>query len=150
MSQMVIKPLDRSYELIARMSKAFVKPRGVTGAAILGDGNVGIILDVHAASKHRLWSAMISLEKTGNTLSLAGTLTVDEVAEARSLLLSALVDGESASLDLTRVEAIDARGAQLIASFLHTRAENRVEAVSASVDAFLSRIGARSLLGTST
>jgi chemotaxis protein histidine kinase CheA len=29
------------------MSKAFVRPRGVNGAAILGDGNVGIILDVH-------------------------------------------------------------------------------------------------------
>ena len=93
---------------------------------------------------------MITLEKTGNTLSLAGALTADAVAEAHSLLLAALVDCRSASLDLTRIEAIDARGAQLIASFLHTRADNRIEAVSPSVDVFLSRIGARSLLGTST
>lgn len=47
MSQAVVKPLDRSYELIARMAHNFVKPRGVNGAAILGNGNVGIILDVH-------------------------------------------------------------------------------------------------------
>jgi ABC-type transporter Mla MlaB component len=93
---------------------------------------------------------MITLEKIGNTLSLAGALTRDEIEEARALLLAALVDCEFASLDLTRIEAIDARGAQLIASFLHTRLENRVEAVSASVDVFLSRIGARSLLGTPT
>ncbi|MFZ5896184.1 MAG: chemotaxis protein CheA [Myxococcota bacterium] len=47
MAQTVIKPVDRAYDLFGRMSHGFVKPRGVNGAAILGDGNVGIILDVH-------------------------------------------------------------------------------------------------------
>ncbi|MGC4093306.1 MAG: chemotaxis protein CheA [Polyangiaceae bacterium] len=47
MGQTVIKPLDRAYDLFGRMTTDFVKPRGVNGAAILGDGNVGIILDVH-------------------------------------------------------------------------------------------------------
>jgi len=47
MAQTVIKPLDRAYDLFGRMTHNFVKPRGVNGAAILGDGNVGIILDVH-------------------------------------------------------------------------------------------------------
>lgn len=46
-AQTVIKPLDRSYELFARMTQGYEKPRGVNGAAILGDGHVGIILDVH-------------------------------------------------------------------------------------------------------
>jgi two-component system chemotaxis sensor kinase CheA len=47
MAQTVIKPLDSSYDLFAHMTRGFVKPRSVNGAAILGDGNVGIILDVH-------------------------------------------------------------------------------------------------------
>jgi two-component system chemotaxis sensor kinase CheA len=47
MAQTVIKPLDRSYDLFGQMTPGFVKPRSVNGAAILGDGNVGIILDVH-------------------------------------------------------------------------------------------------------
>ena len=47
MGQTVIKPLDRAYELFARMQREISKPRCVNGAAILGDGNVGIILDVH-------------------------------------------------------------------------------------------------------
>lgn len=47
MSQAVIKPLDQSYQLVERMEEAFFRPRSISGAAILGDGNVGIILDVH-------------------------------------------------------------------------------------------------------
>ena len=47
MAQTVIKPLDRAYDLFGHMKHDFVKPRSVNGAAILGDGNVGIILDVH-------------------------------------------------------------------------------------------------------
>lgn len=47
MSQAVIKPLDQSYRLVERMEEEFFRPRSISGAAILGDGNVGIILDVH-------------------------------------------------------------------------------------------------------
>lgn len=90
---------------------------------------------------------MITLERSGNRLSLVGALTATEVVEARSLLLDALTEGGAASLDLTRIDAIDSRGAQLVASFLRSGAENCVVAVSASVEAFLSRIGARSLTG---
>ncbi len=47
MSQTVIKSLDAGYRLLEQVDRAFDKPRGISGAAILGDGNVGIIVDVH-------------------------------------------------------------------------------------------------------
>lgn len=47
MSQTVIKSLDAGYRLVDQAGASFDKPRGISGAAILGDGNVGIIVDVH-------------------------------------------------------------------------------------------------------
>lgn len=47
MSQTVIKSLDIGYRLVSRMDENFDRPRGISGAAILGDGNVGIIVDVN-------------------------------------------------------------------------------------------------------
>jgi len=47
MAQTVIKPLDLSYDLFQRMDPSFLRPKGVGGAAILGNGDIGIILDVH-------------------------------------------------------------------------------------------------------
>jgi two-component system, chemotaxis family, sensor kinase CheA len=47
MSQTVIKSLDLGYRLVAQADQGFDRPRGISGAAILGDGNVGIIVDVH-------------------------------------------------------------------------------------------------------
>lgn len=91
---------------------------------------------------------MIGLEKLGNTLVLAGTLSGADVLEAHALLLAECGSPDAASLDLSGVEAIDTRGVQLIASFLRTREGNLVSAVSAPVEAFISRIGALSLLGT--
>jgi two-component system, chemotaxis family, sensor kinase CheA len=47
MSQTVIKSLEAGYRLVGRGGEGRDKPRGISGAAILGDGNVGIIVDVH-------------------------------------------------------------------------------------------------------
>lgn len=47
MSQTVIKSLDSGYQLIELADRSFDKPKSIGGAAILGDGNVGIIVDVH-------------------------------------------------------------------------------------------------------
>jgi two-component system chemotaxis sensor kinase CheA len=47
MSRAVIKPLDRSYAFFRKLERGFIRPRGVSGATVLGDGAVGLILDVH-------------------------------------------------------------------------------------------------------
>jgi two-component system, chemotaxis family, sensor kinase CheA len=46
LARAVIKPLERSYAFIQRADRSFVKPAGVSGATVLGDGGVGLILDV--------------------------------------------------------------------------------------------------------
>jgi two-component system chemotaxis sensor kinase CheA len=46
LARAVIKPLERSYAFIRQADRAFVKPAGVSGATVLGDGGVGLILDV--------------------------------------------------------------------------------------------------------
>lgn len=46
MEQAVIKPLDRSFMLFGRIEDDYERPEGIAGATILGDGSVGLILDV--------------------------------------------------------------------------------------------------------
>jgi two-component system chemotaxis sensor kinase CheA len=46
MDQTVVKPLDRAFSVVNSLDRGYVKPEGVSGATILGDGNVGLILDV--------------------------------------------------------------------------------------------------------
>ncbi|HKP59162.1 MAG TPA: chemotaxis protein CheA [Polyangiales bacterium] len=46
LARAVIKPLERSYAFIHQADRDFVKPAGVSGATVLGDGGVGLILDV--------------------------------------------------------------------------------------------------------
>jgi two-component system chemotaxis sensor kinase CheA len=47
MDQAVVKPLDRSFALFNRLDRAYERPEGIAGATILGDGSIGLILDVH-------------------------------------------------------------------------------------------------------
>lgn len=47
MEQAVVKPLDRSFALFNRLDGAYERPEGIAGATILGDGSIGLILDVH-------------------------------------------------------------------------------------------------------
>lgn len=46
MEQAVIKSLDTSFTLFGHLESGFERPDGLAGAAILGDGSVGLILDV--------------------------------------------------------------------------------------------------------
>lgn len=46
LARAVIKPLERSYAFFSAADKAFEKPAGVSGATVLGDGRVGLIVDV--------------------------------------------------------------------------------------------------------
>ncbi|HET8934323.1 MAG TPA: chemotaxis protein CheA [Polyangiales bacterium] len=46
LARAVIKPLERSYAFMAAADHAFEKPAGVSGATVLGDGRVGLIVDV--------------------------------------------------------------------------------------------------------
>jgi two-component system chemotaxis sensor kinase CheA len=46
LARAVIKPLERSYAFFASADRSFEKPPGVSGATVLGDGRVGLILDV--------------------------------------------------------------------------------------------------------
>ena len=46
LARAVIKPLERSYAFIQQADNEFVKPQGVSGATVLGNGGVGLILDV--------------------------------------------------------------------------------------------------------
>jgi two-component system, chemotaxis family, sensor kinase CheA len=46
LARAVIKPLERSYAFIRRADRVFDTPAGVSGATVLGDGSVGLILDV--------------------------------------------------------------------------------------------------------
>ena len=51
MEQAVIKPLDQAFSLFERLSPEFTRPSGVAGATILGDGSIGLILDVPGIHK---------------------------------------------------------------------------------------------------
>lgn len=46
LARAVIKPLERSYAFMAAADHQFEKPAGVSGATVLGDGRVGLIVDV--------------------------------------------------------------------------------------------------------
>ena len=46
LARAVIKPLERSYAFMAAADHEFEKPAGVSGATVLGDGRVGLIVDV--------------------------------------------------------------------------------------------------------
>ncbi len=51
MEQAVIKPLDRSFALFSRLDGRYERPEGIAGATILGDGSIGLILDVHGIER---------------------------------------------------------------------------------------------------
>ncbi len=46
MSRAVLKPLERAYSLLGKLDKSFVRPTGLSGATVLGDGSVGLVVDV--------------------------------------------------------------------------------------------------------
>jgi len=46
LARAVIKPLERSYAFMSAADHSFEKPAGVSGATVLGDGRVGLIVDV--------------------------------------------------------------------------------------------------------
>lgn len=46
LARAVIKPLERSYAFMSTADHNFEKPAGVSGATVLGDGRVGLIVDV--------------------------------------------------------------------------------------------------------
>lgn len=67
MSQTVIKSLDVGYRLVSHMDETFDKPRGISGAAILGDGNVGIIVDVNGIEQLAFEAAGVERGYRGRT-----------------------------------------------------------------------------------
>jgi two-component system chemotaxis sensor kinase CheA len=46
LARAVIKPLERSYAFLAAADHTFEKPAGVSGATVLSDGKIGLIVDV--------------------------------------------------------------------------------------------------------
>jgi two-component system chemotaxis sensor kinase CheA len=51
MDQAVIKTLDTSFAVFGRLAPGYERPRGIAGATILGDGTVGLILDVNGLER---------------------------------------------------------------------------------------------------
>ncbi|MFZ5896137.1 MAG: STAS domain-containing protein [Myxococcota bacterium] len=85
---------------------------------------------------------MPSLTKVGDRLIAAGSITSDSVDGFRELLHLLISNDACAEvIDLSGVEHIDLEGAQLLAEFVETRPDIRLERPSPTARELFGRIG---------
>ncbi|MGC4087727.1 MAG: hypothetical protein QM756_07490 [Polyangiaceae bacterium] len=90
---------------------------------------------------------MIRLSVQGTRWMASGALVSESCTAFCELLLGACdSSNEPAVLDLSGLESIDMHGVQVLGAFLRGSPHYRIEAPSEPVRAFLTRVGAFSLL----